>query len=467
MNKYTRLLSNTFLFAISTFSSKILVFLLMPFYTEILPPEAKATADLIIKSGNLVQPLLTLGIGNAVIRFGLDKACRRENVYTNAVTAIAMGSAVSLCFWPALTLIPDLNSYLPLLYVFMIVSVLRNSLSSNFVRSQMYTRLYAVDGVLNSALYVLFMILFLKPFGWGIPGFVLATIAADACSILFLTVVAGLHRYLKPRYFNPTLFKEMVRYSAPLIPSTMFWWIINTSDFYFVKFINGNAMAGLYSIAYNIPNLIMMFSSLFTEAWQLSAVTEDTQDKKARERFFSRVFFCFQGLVFSVSAGLIVLCKVCITVLAADAYYTAWQYVPLLILAMIFSCFVTFIGSIYMVEKRSSLSLYTMLVGAVMNLILNALLIPLMGPNGAAVATIVSYLTVFIIRAVNTKKYIRMKLHTGRIVFNLALLTAETLVMMAEPPLWPLYCGLLTLAVLAFNFSALWQSVKKLLRRGA
>ena len=258
----------------------------------------------------------------------------------------------------------------------------------------------------------------------------------------------------------------MLRYAAPLIPSTMFWWIINTSDFYFVKYISGDTVAGLYSTAYTIPNIIMMLSTLFTEAWQLSAVTEDDQNKKERAKFFSRVFFCFQGLVFSVSAVLILLCKVCIQVLTADSYYGAWEYVPLLVIAMTYSCFAAFMGSIYMVEKRSSQSLYTMLAGAVANLILNALFIPWMGAVGAAVATACSFLLVFLLRVINTKQYIHMSFHGNRMLVNTGFLITEAIIIMAEMPLWILWAGLVCLAALAFNFTALWQSAKKLLHRG-
>ncbi|MEG2053454.1 MAG: polysaccharide biosynthesis protein, partial [Oscillospiraceae bacterium] len=83
MNKYKRLLSNTVLFGISSFSSKILILLLMPFYTSILNPAEKAVTDQILKSGNLLIPLVSIGIANAVIRYGLDKAYKKEDVFTS------------------------------------------------------------------------------------------------------------------------------------------------------------------------------------------------------------------------------------------------------------------------------------------------------------------------------------------------------------------------------------------------
>lgn len=461
MNKYQRLLSNTVLFAISSFSSKIMIFLLMPFYTGILAPAETAVADQIIKSGNLMIPLVSLGIAEAVIRFGLDEHYKKSTVFTNGVTAIAIGFCISLLFAPLINLVPSLKGNVPLLYLFVLISVSRN-LCSQFVRSRMYTRLYAIDGIFNTACYVGFMILFLKVCGFGIQGFVLSTVAADFCSGIFLFTVAGLRKYFKPSDFNRRVFKEMLIYSLPLIPSAMFWWVTNTSDQFFIYYMCTDTEAGLYTSAYRIPHLIMMVSTLFTEAWQLSAVTDGGTNSAGREHFFSRVFLSYQGLLFTGGAGLILFCKVFMRLLCAESYYSGWQYIPMLVIAMIFSCFVTFMGSVYVVEKRTGPNFYTMLIGAVLNLLLNAALIPFAGPFGASFATFISYLVVFIIRALTSRKYIKIKMHPVRMGINVLLLFIEMLIVMTESRLWILWATLVTLFIVFFNFGAIWLSFKKI-----
>ena len=61
MNSYRRLISNTALFSISTFGSKILVFLLTPFYTSILTESEYGVTDLLIQTGNFLFPLVSPG----------------------------------------------------------------------------------------------------------------------------------------------------------------------------------------------------------------------------------------------------------------------------------------------------------------------------------------------------------------------------------------------------------------------
>lgn len=118
-----------------------------------------------------------------------------------------------------------------------------------------------------------------------------------------------------------------------------------------------------------------------------------------------------------------------------------------------------------MVEKKSNLSLITMMVGAIANLILNALLIRPFGVNGAAFATFLSYLLVFVIRAINTRRFIRINFAPQKLVLNTVLLLAMCALMIAEIAYWPLVCGVLLAVVLWVNMSSLYKGVRQLLRR--
>lgn len=94
--------------------------------------------------------------------------------------------------------------------------------------------------------------------------------------------------------------------------------------------------------------------------------------------------------------------------------YPSWKYVPFLVLSVIFSCFVTFLGTFYMVAKKNAMALVTTCVGAGLNLVLNYFLIPKYGVNGAAFATFACYFTVFVLRAVDTRRIVRLDLGLGR-----------------------------------------------------
>ena len=467
MNKYKKLLTNTLLFAISSFGSKVLVYLMMPLYTNILSPEEYGIVTNIQDTSQLLLPLACMGIANAIIRFGLDSACDKKAVFTGGLAALGMGTVLLALLYPALSVEPALQGYRWLVYVYVIVSCARN-LCSQFVRARQLTRLYAFDGLLNTVTLVAFDVIYLVPCKLGVTGYILATVTADAFSALFLTVIAGLYRYVDLRAFDKALFRDMLKYSVPLIPSSIFWWITNASDKKFVLYMLGSEQSGLYGFAYKIPNLLMLVSTLFTEAWQLSAVA-DAGEGAARSRFFSRVFAGYQGILSMGASGIILFAKVFVRLLdgSGGSYFAAWHYIPILVIATVYSCYASYMSSVYMVTKKSSLNLYTTMAGALLNLLLNALLIPKFGVNGATVATFLSYLLVFCLRAVNTRRYIPFDLHLPRLLLNTGLLVVQAVIMLCAPVWWAWPCAAIFAALLVMNFAELARLVRVVLGRRA
>ena len=179
-----------------------------------------------------------------------------------------------------------------------------------------------------------------------------------------------------------------------MVPSIILWWITNVSDRYMVTYFVGASENGLYTAASKIPNFVILFSTVFIDAWQLSAV--DEYDSDSREAFFTKVFRVYSGGIFVVASALIFFCRIITKILVDDSYFNSWKFVPVLIIATSFSCLVNFLASVYMAEKKSFMGMVTALSGAITNIVLNFVLIPIMGATGAAVATVVSFVVVFV-----------------------------------------------------------------------
>ena len=464
MDKYKRLASNTLIFAIGTFSSKLLSFFLTRLYTEVLSTGQYGVTDLIQQSGNLLLPLVTLGITNAVVRFGLEKGVRKQDVFTTGVLSLLGGMALLLLISPLLGMIDLLTEHVWLLCLFVFMSSLR-SLCAQFVRAQSRVKLFAIDGILSTATTIGFNILFLvvlrdTAFG-GVFGYIFSIICSDALSVIFLFAVARLHRYIRFRDINFGQSRAMLKYSIPLIPNTILWWITNVSDRYIVAGILGEGANGLYAAAYKIPSLIMLVSGIFMDAWQISAFTEE----EGRDRFYTKVMSTYSSLLFVMASGVILCTRFVPHVLFAEGYYEAWRYIPLLVVAMAFTCMVNFLGSIYMVEKKSVRSLMTAALSAVVNVALNLWWIPMFGVNGAAAATLVCYLLVFAVRLWDTRRYIRIRWNYFRLIACTVILMAQTVILLLEVPLWLLWEVLLFGVVLLLCGQGMVESARRMLRR--
>lgn len=431
MDKYKKLASNTIIFAIGTFSSKILSFLLMPFVTRMMTTGDYGIADLIQQTVNVLIPIVMLQVNSAALRFSLDKAKDKADVFTVGVRTTIIGFIVFLFFAYPISLIRindfRLGDYIILIYVFVLISGFRQ-LCQQFVRGSGYVKLYAVDGIIATATTLLFTFIFLSPLKMGVTGYILAIIASDACSVIFYTVTAKLYKYIRPHLMEKGITGQMLKYCVPLIPTVILWWIINVSDRYMITYFVNSSANGLYTAASKIPNFVILFSQIFIDAWQLSAV--DEYDSEGRARFFSKVFRVYSGGVFAVASALILFCQLFTKILVAPSYYESWQYVPILIIATTYSCIVNFLASVYMAEKKSLMALLTASSGAITNIVLNLVLIPKIGANGAAIATVCAFLMVFITRGANTRKYIKIDFKLPLMIFETAVLITQSALML-------------------------------------
>ena len=220
-NKYNTLLSNTLLISMGTFGSKILVFLMVRFYTGYLTPSDYSTADLITQTANLLFPIISIGIADGVFRFVMDKESDKKSVLTLGFWCITFGALAFLGIIPLLGLVDDFKGYIWLIVVYTLASCY-HSLCVSYLRGVGKTALFALQGILNTALVIVFNIIFLAFFSMGITGYVLSVVLADVLSTLFLNLKEKLWREFtfKPDF---AILKPMLKYSIPLIPTTVIW----------------------------------------------------------------------------------------------------------------------------------------------------------------------------------------------------------------------------------------------------
>lgn len=460
-DKYKTLLNNTVLISIGTFGSKLLSFFMVRFYTGVLTPADYGTADLIVQTANLLFPLISMGITESVFRFALSDPIGRKNVFSVGAVTISVGALVLAAASPFLSRIPSFGETMWLVALYTIASCY-HSLCAQFIRAQGKTALFAGQGVLNTALVIGLNILFLAVFQWGITGYVCSIVFADLLCSLYLIWKEKLWRYIT---FHPEkqAFRLMLRYSIPLIPTTVFWWITSVSDRYMITAFLGSDANGLYAVACKIPTLISLVSGIFLEAWHFSAISEAGKGRSEQARFFSQIWSAFLAVMFLAGSVIIAFSQWEIRLLSDSSYHEAWRYIPVLSAAMIFSAFVTFMGSVYVVEKRSLLSFWTAMAGAGLNLLLNGLLIPSglvgMGIQGAAIATMLSYLAVFLLRAKNARALIPFRLYKKRLLGSFVVLCAQIWAAIDTPAGWQVMQWAALLLILAINGKAFRSSV--------
>jgi len=461
MGKYKRLFSNTAILGAGTFASKVLVLLLMPLYTSILSTSEFGTADLIAQTSNLLIPLAAVGICDGIFRFTLDSTEDRRKILSTGVAILLAGSVAVAVLAPLLGLWERLRGYTLLITLYVIAANLHSAFA-NYVRAEGKTTLFALQGICNTVSTIGLNLLFLVVFDMGSVGYVLSVVISDGLMTVLLFFVGRIYRDLSPKCISRDTAKAMLKFSIPYIPTTMMWLITSVSDRYIVTAYCGEAENGLYAAAYKLPTLLSLVSGVFVEAWHFSTVKDATEEEKAD--FFGTVYVNFMSVMFMGASVLIAGSQIFTRILLADSYYSSWKYVPILVVATTFSTLVSFLGSVYFLKKKSVLSMLTAMSGAVINVILNFVMIPDHGAMGAAVATLISYLAVYLIRAYDTGKYLKFPLHPWRVLINTAVILTQAILMIWDHPYGILGQLGILLFLLIFNGRGIVATILRLSR---
>ena len=161
------------------------------------------------------------------------------------------------------------------------------------------------------------------------------------------------------------------------------------------------------------------------------------------------------------------LIKPIISVICAEEFRIAYIYTPFLVLAVVTSCFATFMGSIYLASKQSVRSLATAAIGAALNIIFNVILIPVLGNHGAAIATCISFMVIFIVRVKDSRKIVFMDLKPIKMITNYACLFVMGMIIIFVPNelVYYLILSVLFIFTVIINFRPCVIAIKQVLHK--
>lgn len=470
---------NTLLFALSSFSTKILLFLLVPLYTSVLTTAEYGTADLITTTASLLIYVLTLNIADAVTRYTLDiqyqvedknrrleKKFKQESIlsYGNRVILISTlicSLILGIVYWS------NQLSW-PVYYYFFIVAYFFATafyqLLSNYLRGIDRVSAVAISGVLSSLIAIICNILFLVVFKLGIVGYLLAMILGPIGASVYSICIIGAS--VKVYLFNTcskSLQKEMLQYCIPLIFNNVALWINASLDRYFVTGMCGIRQNGIYSVAMKIPTILAVFYSVFGQAWNLSAIKDfDSEDK---DGFFGKTYTIYNATMVVLCSLLVLLNIPLAKFLYSKDFFLAWNYSSILLISTLFNALTMFIGSVFSAVKRTKVIAWTTVISAIINTLLNIVLIPFIGALGAAISTVVSYAVMWGIRLVYSRKYITFKVNLFRDIIAYFLLCLQVVFEHTENHLYlgQILCILLIILIYRKYLSS---AIQKIYNRG-
>lgn len=465
MNGYKYLIKNIGLLTLSNFATKLLSFFLVPLYTNILTTTEYGTYDLFNTTIGVLLPILTLNIQEAVLRFSMDKHHEKAPLVTVAFKyfvfsniCIVIGLIINNIFKMSLLI----NQYAVYFFLMFFAQSLTGIVT-------MYTRGIdkisdiSISSVIASIVTISTSILFLVFFKFGLQGYFLANIIGALTQCIYLIIKAKIISDIKlsKKFRNEA--KYMTEYSKPLIANSIAWWVNNASDRYIVTFFCGLAENGIYSVASKIPSILNIFQSIFNQAWTLSVVKDyDSEDSHG---FFTNTYNAYNCMMVILCSLVILSDKFLAKILFAKDFYISWMYVPWLTMAIVFGALSGYLGGFFSAVKDSKIFATSTIIGAITNLVLNFILTPVYGAMGAAVATTICYVIVWIVRLKCSRKYVNMKINIYRDVISYVLLVLQSIFIMFESIKMYLIVIILFIAICLLYIKDIQRIFDKIKRR--
>ena len=397
-----KLIKNTLIYSIGSFGSKILSFLLLPLFSLYLTTVEMGQYDLILTFVLLVTPLITLQLSDAIYRWliATDKTSSAEQVITTALSLFLVATIITFIV-VGIVVYFEPQPYVLETMLFLFFSALFFILQQ-VLRGLGLTQKFALIGILYSLLLLLFSLVFL----WGcnnkLQAVLLAMIVANIVVNIIILWRWKIYHYLSGKYIDKKLIIPMLSYSLPLVPNAVSWWLMTMANKYIILQQLNTAANGIYAVSSRLPSILMIVFSLFLLAWQDVILKDDKADYR---EITTNTFSQLSKFMFSVGLIFISISEPLIHYLFSSQFYEAWQYMPILVLATIFTSFCAFLGTAYQQKKNTLKILTTTIVGAVVNIIMSYFLIEYIGLFAAALGTLFSFIVVFIIRQQDVKSF--------------------------------------------------------------
>ena len=431
-NRIAFLLGNTLVFALGGLAVKAVSLVLMPLYTTALTAGEYGTAELLNSAIEIVLPLLSLGVVEALYRFSIDDDVPKDELFAGSLVVLGGGvvcAGVACALGRVLWNMEHAGSFFVLF-----CSVCVFKATTQLARGLGHVRRFVAYGLINALAMVVSTYLLLVRAHLGVEGYLWSFTIGYLVGGLVAFLGSAEYRLLAPFRVDRELLRRMLVYSLPLVPNLLSWWLVSVSGRYVVLWGSGVVAAGLFTAASKMPALVNIVASVFQQAWQYSTAREINSPD--RGTFFGVVMRGYSLATLTVAGLVIALNRPISRVMLQAEFAEGWRYVPLLMLVASFGVISIFFESCYEALKKSGVLMASTALGAGVNVVLGVALVPFMGPWGAGLAGAVAYMLVLVVRARDLRRRINLPIDRLRLTYQLALLISITACMSFDGGSW-------------------------------
>ncbi|PZC51841.1 MULTISPECIES: lipopolysaccharide biosynthesis protein [unclassified Mesotoga] len=421
MSRARLFIENFLVYGMTGIIGKAIPVVMVPIVTRLIPDTAiYGVSDLLHVLVSFGSAFAVLGMYDAMFRvfFDDDTHDHRLAVCSSALSVVAISSiitgAVVIIFSKSFSNLLFTTDEYYIWVILMGVQITLGALDSVIAaptRMQNKRRVYVVLSVVTPLVSYgisIPLIVFVDPlFGLIMGGF------ASVVSKLFIFWLLN-GKWFRFRFANRALALEMLKIGLPLMPTFLIYWIFNSFDRVMISNILGTSQNGIYAVGAKVASVSQLISAGFSGGW--AYFTFSTMKDKDHSSMISKIYEYLGVISFAITIAIIPFFPILFRLFFAGDYVLGYQVAPYLFLSPLLLMLFQTSGSQLLVIKRSYWVTISLVIGAGLNVLLNYLLIPVLGIEGASIATLIGYSSSVVIMAVITTKMNLLKIQRRFVV---------------------------------------------------
>ena len=419
MSREKNLAKNTIIITIGKICTQLITFFLLPLYTGILSTSEYGTVDLLNTLVSLLLPIVTFQVEQAVFRELIEvrgKKDKESRIISSAVITVIFQCIVYLIIFVLIS--PFINNHYKFFLATNVVANIFSSLLLQIARGFGDNKKYAFASFVSALSTIVFNVLFLVVIKLGANGMLLGTMLGQIVATIYLFISLRLYKYLKVKDYKKEVIKSLWKYSLPLIPNAISWWVFNASDRVIASAFLGVDQNGILAASLKFSTVFITFYNIFNMSWtesiSIAIKDDDVSD------YFNKMFNIILKLFTALAIGMIACMPFVFPIMINEKFSVGYGLVPISIIGSLFNVVVGLVSVIYVAKKNTKAIASTSIVSAVINIIVHLVLIKFIGLYAAVISTFMAFFIMSIYRLIDvSKRYFKVKIDINFIIQSL------------------------------------------------
>ena len=407
--KINDLVKNTGIIAIGKMSTQIVSFLLLPVYTAYLTTEDYGIVDLISVLVQVLLPIITLQLEQAVFRFLIEVRDNEREIKRIISTTIVFLTFQTIIYTIFIAIFGCYihNEYKYYLF-FNLITCMYSYIFTQIARGLGRNGIYSLANFLMSFLNIILNIWFIVGIKSGASGMILASCISNLFCMFFVLISTKIYKYISIKKVNKKIYIKMLRYAVPLIPNQISWWVFSSSDRLIITAMLSVSANGIYAISCKFSTLFTTIYNFYNLSWTEQAVLhfKDNNIESYLRKNIDLAFRFFSSIIL----GIIVIMPLIFHYLINEQYADSYKQIPILLVGAWFNMIVGLFSVIYIAKGLTKSIARTSIISAIINILVNIVFVKSLGLYAASLSTVVAYAFLAFYRIYDIRKIIAIKL---------------------------------------------------------